>query len=417
MLAAGWVACVPRSPVTPPPSPPMTGLAPRTVLLGQWQAANERGDGFGLAAEVIGDTDGDGLPELYVAQSGSGGDLLLSHPLQGGLAEELVTARLPPGHGPAQIAYAGDTNRDGYGDLWLGQRLFRGPLSGSYGWSDAEAVFETYLGRSVVGDFDADGDGWPDVALGGTRQDVVVQYGPFEGRMVGYDRSDEELRSEVTVTEAGGDCGEGPLERLGETLLVAGSATMPLCEGSRWVYDIAGPRGRRLSFRDAILRFRASELEPLPDADGDGQADLLYLGQPLSGSLRGELPATTGEAIPVVLSFTDSEQLHATGDVTGDGLGDLLVQHHPDGEASPSWYVVPGTTRGLGLEVDDYGVKLAPLTQDPRWTWGDLDLDGMAEVVASQRNDDQHPGPSGWVWIFTGADIASALRAKAEEGR
>jgi hypothetical protein len=424
MVVLVWAGCIPHFPVVSPPTPP-DGLVPRAVLWGRWRAAHEQGvDGLGLAAEVIGDTDGDGLPELYVAQSGSGGDLLLPRPLQGGLAEEQAAAWLPPGHSPAQIAYAGDTDGDGYGDLWLGQRLFRGPLSGKYDWTDADAILETYLGRSVVGDFDADGDGWPDMAMGGPRQDLVVQYGPFEGHRVDYDRSDEGLLSQITVTEAGEDCGEGELQHVDEAVLVAGSATMPLCAGSRWVYDLAGPRGRRLSFQDAKLRLRASDLEVLPDADGDGKTDLLYLGQPVTGPWPDELPASTDHAFPAALSVTDSAQVHATGDVTGDGLGDLLIQHHAPSEPAPSWYVVAGTTRGLGLDVRAHGVQLGTPSRDsntqappfyaPRWTWGDLDMDGLAELIASQRNDEQYPGPSGWVWIFNGADIARAYRARVQ---
>lgn len=192
-----------------------------------------------------------------------------------------------------------------------------------------------------------------------------------------------------------------PGER-GSVILIAGSATMPFCAGSLWAYDVSGPRGRELRFVDALARFGSYELSVWPDSDGDGLYDLLYLYQPLLSPLAGLYPSATDERWPPVLHFEGSGRVWPSGDVTGDGLGDLIVQHIP-AEGGSRWYAVPGSVRGVGLDVSRHGVRL--MSPADQWASGDLDLDGLTELIGNDSDS---------IWIYTGADIAAAFRAREE---
>jgi hypothetical protein len=94
-------------------------------------------------------------------------------------------------------------------------------------------------------------------------------------------------------------------------------------------------------------------------------------------------------------------------DATGDGLGDLVAVQELD-----RMYVLPGTTRGLDLDVRQVGVELAGRTSDMYRgtghgvTGGDLDGDGLAEVIVYATQ-----GTHQAVYFYSGADIAAAAAA------
>ena len=163
------------------------------------------------------DADGDGIPDLAVTSLGSGTVYLYSGPLSGNMAASAYDSSITglawtaTGGGetqsPQALAVPGDTNGDGYEDLFVGSDgndtaavdagvawLFAGPVTGSLDISHASAsVYGSttldYAGRAVAGAGDADGDGLADLLLGipgydplGTNEGAVLMvYGPVTG--------------------------------------------------------------------------------------------------------------------------------------------------------------------------------------------------------------------------------------------
>ena len=104
------------------------------------------------------------------------------------------------------------------------------------------------------------------------------------------------------------------------------------------------------------------------------------------------------------------------GDVDGDGLGDVLVSGPYDGST--------GGDRGLvHLVTGDHTGTLSTLDSDRRWEGvtgddnlgqglaaaGDWDADGYADVWITAKNDDTNGYGSGGAWLILGAADAGTM--------
>jgi len=133
-----------------------------------------------------GDHDGDGQDDLLASSgmygSSSPGVVVVSGPVNGSqsVVDLLVlesTIDLSDKFG-CSISWAGDWNGDGYDDILIGDTwdfyglayLVLGPLADGEPWSPATTFEGTTngarLGHAVLGDFDLDGDGALDIAVG-----------------------------------------------------------------------------------------------------------------------------------------------------------------------------------------------------------------------------------------------------------
>ena len=215
-----------------------------------WLGGEAAGDEAGSGVAGAGDVDGDGTPDLLVAapgaDGGAGAVYLVLGPAWGEVDLADADARLAgeaagDGAGSA-LAGAGDTDGDGYGDVLVGAAeagsgagaayLARGPVLGDLSLATADvrllgAGGDDGLG-SAVSAADLDGDGRADVAVGAA--------------------------AESTGAAAGGSVWAfyGPLDGA----LGLGGA------GAQWYGDAAEAR-----FGSAIAG--------IPDADGNGYADIL----------------------------------------------------------------------------------------------------------------------------------------------
>ena len=200
----------------------------------------------GTSVAAAGDVNGDGQPDLLVGAtgeslvaSGAGAAYLFHGPLRGTVSTDVAAGRLF-GAGSddrfgAQVASAGDLNRDGYDDLLVGAPLadgdagedagaayvFLGPIAGSFSATAAAGRIEggaagAMAGSAVASAGDVDGDahddlvvGVPGDARGGEGAGAAVFFfGPFDGN---YSVDD----ADVTLLGAPGD-------RVGAAVATAG---------------------------------------------------------------------------------------------------------------------------------------------------------------------------------------------------
>ena len=253
----------------------------------------------------IGDADGDGLADfaavgadaVYV-YSGYNGELLIEH----------VTDSAP-----ASLAGA-DVDGDGRADVLVGL-----PDSGATGRVEILSGRErrrvailtlddtTWMGGSVVGLGDLDGDG---------ADDFAVTAGGAEARVVsGQDLSVMHAWFGLTdmVLSAAGDVdGDGRPELAAVAQLSSGSWL-----GGLYAADGAWFTGSTANAIDAPWS-DVQQLQGAGDLDGDGQADVAAL------DVEGSVTVYSGATGGTLLGPVPADALAAGhGDVNGDGLSDL----------------------------------------------------------------------------------------------
>ncbi|MFN7147262.1 MAG: FG-GAP repeat protein, partial [Myxococcota bacterium] len=167
-----------------------------------------------------------------------------------------------------------------------------------------------------------------------------------------------------------------------------------------------------------------SDLAPLGDLDGDGHVEIavgsyqndiygtddgtVYVVEPygLDGAVVGAVHTTSilyGDGSAGWLGYAV-----AGGDFDGDGLSELAAGAPGEDGARGEVYVA-GAVDGLGTETFDADGALFRLTGvSPSdhlgyaLTFGDLDADGYADLVACSPDDDDAADAAGTCWIVAG---------------
>jgi hypothetical protein len=355
-------------------------------------------DYLGWAIAGAGDVDGDGLAEVligaYNANTG-GTDAGAVYLLGGGLAgtESVGSARLTVlGSTAYDIAgYALDAGRDvdgdGVGDLAIGAPyedsagnragaayLVNGTRTGTMDTSAADAIRtgEIALDRAgsavaLVGDLDGDGFGewmvgaWGDSTVGPRSGAVYVEFGPLSG----------------TASLASAD--------------------------TKWL-------GVRTGDRAGLA------LSAAGDVDGDGLDDAL-VGAPygtaayLVGNDTGvlSLSAATATFTQEVASSRLGTSVSGGGDIDGDGFADVVLGAPNATVTTPSTgaaYVLRGPLSGTVLVADADGLLRGDVANDYAGTSvsnrGDVDGDGLSDVLVGAVGSDDGGAASGSAWLFLG---------------
>jgi len=172
-------------------------------------------DYAGNAVSSAGDVNGDGYDDIlvgaYYADNGgesSGAAYLVLGPAPGDIslsaADAILVGEAEWDRAGEAVSSAGDVNGDGYDDILVGARsranvdgdpaagaayLIHGPVSGTLDLANADMKIEgdanDYLGYSVAGGGDFDGDGFADVVVGatmaGSSGEAYLLYGPTSG--------------------------------------------------------------------------------------------------------------------------------------------------------------------------------------------------------------------------------------------
>ena len=281
------------------------------------------GDLAGQCVAGVGDVDGDGHADVLVGAWGddtratnAGAAYLLSGPLTGGVSLGSATARML-GHAASdfagfRVAGAGDVDGDGLSDLIVGAYaanpggvnsagtayVLLGPLSGDVYLRTADgriegAVSQDFVGRSVAGAGDIDGDGLDDVIVGATGVDsagsqagaAYLVLGPATGTLDVATHTQATLDGEQgsasagrSVAAAGDVDGDGFSDLLvgadGEDLTGTDRGAAYVVQGPvTGTHDLGGAYGRAVGSVDGDGA--GWSLAGAADLDADGQAELL----------------------------------------------------------------------------------------------------------------------------------------------
>ncbi len=423
------------------------------------------GDAAGSSIALLGDTDGDGLPELLIGapsfgSSNTGAAYVVTGLTTGTATLSASRARLTTSVSSATlgsgVADPGDMDGDGYADILVGAPyytgsatkqgaawLIPGPVSGSLTLTEddlailGDAKYD-YLGTPLVGADDVDGDGWGDLLLGanpGGRddgQDVYLMAGPISAEATIDDAVASVLGAEadtVATALAGGEDLDG--DGFSDFVLGAYSAST-LERDAGAVYIALGPVSGALVPADIPVivhgedasDYAGRSVSVSEDVDGDGYPDLLVgaTGESSVGSNAGaaylvlgplDRSAKLDSADAKLAGYASSVvggSVRLVSDLNGDGLGELLVGGTASSSRTASGYgfLFYGPVSGAhsvasaDLEIttstalDYLGVAV---------TSGDLDGDGLEELILGASGDDGSGGAAGAVWVLFGAGL------------
>lgn len=260
------------------------------------------------------------------------------------------------------IAFAGDINGDGRGDVIAGaiRRGAEGPgyaalISGADGSVLRTLVGGTpgtYFGIAVAGGADLTGNGNPDVLVGAFNWKARTR-GEFSGMVSAYEGATGELLFTLHAPEGCGQFGRsvcllGDVDGDGKSEVVVAAPSMDVASedalGAVLVYSGATQQLMyRVNGRLARDSFAASVLA-IPDVNADGHPDLL-IGSPRGGSS----PADVGGYVTCVSGANGSELFAIASNERGAGIGASLGGGlDADGDSLPDFVVGRVSSMGLG---------------------------------------------------------------------
>ncbi len=437
---------------------------------------------LGQSVDGAGDVNGDGYADVIVAapfyDSGESneGMVLVFHGSASGIASGnpstantvLQSDLDTPGFG-ISVAGAGDVNGDGYADVAVGAQfhdsgqmdegaafIFHGSSTGvaSGNLSAAAATLESdqanaYMGDSVAGAGDVNGDGYADVVVGSQNYDsgqtdegaAFVFHGSATGIASGNPSTAAAiLQSDqatallgVSVAGAGDINGDGYADVIvGAGLFDSGQDN----EGAAFVFagSPTGVTSGNPSTAIAILQsdqasaLLGASVAGAGDVNGDGYADVI-VGAPnydsgqadegaafvYLGGAEGVRSGNPASAHTTLQSDQVSAQLGFTvagaGDVNGDGYSDVIVGSagYDSGEMNEgAAFVFHGGPSGIANgnpmtanatlqsnQADaDFGFSVAGA--------GDVNGDGYADVIVGSRFYDAGQTDEGAAFVFHG---------------
>ncbi len=383
-------------------------------------------DFFGTSVAALGDLDGDGVEDLAVGADGVGNSRgavwVLFLRANGTVKAEQKIAPTVGGFGGMLVPYdffgcslaaLGDLDGDGVQDLAVGAKgdndggvdrgaawiLFlteAGTVKAAQKISDTVGGFggalddSDYFGSSLATLGDLDGDGVDDLAVGADGDD---DSGNRRGAAwILFLNADGTVKAEQKISDTSGGFGGG-LEN--SDYFACSLAAMGDLDGDGVQDLVAGARY---------------------DNDGGyhrGAVWILFLN--VDGTVQAEqqISDTTGGFSHWLADFDYfGSSVVSPGDLDGNGVPDALVGAPGTdtggsnrGEVAILLLENDGTVSGSCWLVDGYGAILGPLDDGDGFgtsvaSSGDLDADGLPELVVGAPGDDDAGGDRGAVWVL-----------------
>ncbi len=376
-----------------------------------------------------------------------------------GMADAKLVGDGPDDWAGRTVAAAGDVNGDGYDDILVGLPeisracLVLGPVTGTHDLSEATATFvlegqPSGTGTSVSTAGDTDGDGYDDLFLGAPFDPAGGEYsgaaflvlGPVTGT---YDLRDadaklvgeaEDDRAGTSVSAAGDTNGDGF-----DDLLVGAPHNDTGGEISGAAYLILGPVSGTVSLANADAKFVGEEeydyagisVSSAGDTDADGYTDLL-VGAPehsndrsgaaylIHGPVTGALDLADAEAKLVGEDNLAGTTVATAGDVNGDGNDDLLVgtgYSHSSPVPGMVYLVlgpVSGTVSLADADAEILGQQGGDSVGSAIATAGDVNGDGFADLLLGAKGHDAGGDHAGAAYLVHGPVSGTVRLANAD---
>ena len=410
----------------------------------------------GIVAVSAGDLDGDGDEEIVV---GGYSGYVVDGPLSGPMSLDDATATLrvddEVGTAIGSAVAAGDTNGDGYGDLFVGDSnwgwgwyaygkawLLLGPVTGEVPYANREAwvsgSFETdYVGAYIGGGHDVTGDDYADLIVANLGQyDAYLLPGPVTARgeladvrdaiylssySYGYS-SDPELPGDVS----GDGVGDLVLDNVCETYATYREGGVTLHHGPITADFDPEDTYDALWYGEAENDCAGGSHATGLDVNGDGYPDMLVgasvsdAGAPNSGAafvVTGPITGVHSLADAAARLAGEDEDDHAEdveplGDLDGDGFDDFAVgadgHDCADAVSCGQVYIVHGPVTGTSSLADaDAKIEGRGFSDNVGQRLGaaDHDRDGLQDLLIGVSSGDT-TDPTGAVFVFDGATLA-----------